>query len=51
MSKDKQKRDALFFYINGYNDSNYWGLTFETLHPIGKYRLLKQFLKHYKQLK
>ena len=43
----------LFFsaYLQGKRDQIYWATKWEELKPIGKYRIMKQFLSWYKTLK
>ena len=42
-----QKRVALAFYIKGYESATFWGHTYMTLHPIGRIRLMREFLNIY----
>lgn len=41
------KRLLFSAYMQGKRDQIYWPITWEELAPIGKYRVMKQFLKWY----
>jgi len=52
MNAKKKHRNELFAaYLQGKRDQIYWETKWEDLHPIGKYRVKKKFLKWYHSLK
>jgi hypothetical protein len=48
----KEFRNKMFLsYLQGKRDQIYWSTKWEDYEPIGKYRVIKQFLKWYNENK
>ena len=51
LEQSDDKRLLFSAYLQGKRDQIYWATKWEELKPIGKYRIMKQFLAWYKTLK
>ena len=51
LKESDDKRLLFYAYLQGKRDQIYWATKWEELKPIGKYRIMKQFLAWYKTLK
>lgn len=51
LEQSDDKRLLFSAYLQGKRDQIYWATKWEELTPIGKYRMMKQFLAWYQTLK
>ena len=51
LEQSDDKRLLFSAYLQGKRDQIYWATKWEDLTPIGKYRMMKQFLNWYQTLK
>ena len=51
LKESYDKRILFSAYLQGKRDQIYWATKWEELKPIGKYRIMKQFLAWYQKLK
>ena len=51
LEESNDKRLLFSAYLQGKRDQIYWATKWEELTPIGKYRMMKQFLAWYQTLK
>ena len=51
LEQSDDKRLLFSAYLQGKRDQIYWATKWEELKPIGKYRIIKQFLNWYQTLK
>lgn len=51
LEQSDDKRLLFFAYLQGKRDQIFWATKWEELTPIGKYRMMKQFLAWYQTLK
>lgn len=51
LEQSDDKRLLFSAYLQGKRDQIYWATKWEELKPIGKYRMMKQFLAWYQTLK
>ena len=51
LEQSDDKRLLFSAYLQGKRDQIYWATKWEELKPIGKYRMIKQFLNWYQTLK